>query len=153
MRKHSFYWAVQSMVMSQTGLSLRAVTHNGWAHWMLQVLQVTIVLSAYLQIVTGVHTQVTADSKLNDSPARFPNRFPHSRHRLVVADPSPQIHLLQFAIHKNCKATCPKVENEILNIVHVQLVFTCWKLGPWWIILYSCHNLIYSYSCPNLSLA
>ena len=25
-----------------------------------------------------------------------------------------------IAIHKNCKTTCPKVENEISNIVHVQ---------------------------------
>ena len=32
----------------------------------------------------------------------------------------PPIHLLRFAIHKNCKTTCPEVENEILNIVHVQ---------------------------------
>ena len=32
----------------------------------------------------------------------------------------PLIHLLRFAIHKNGKTTCPKVENEILNIVHVQ---------------------------------
>ena len=34
----------------------------------------------------------------------------------------PPIHLLQFAIHKNCKTTCPKVENEISNIVHVQCI-------------------------------
>ena len=32
------------------------------------------------------------------------------------------IHLLRFAIHKNCKTTYPKVENEILNIVHVQCI-------------------------------
>ena len=47
---------------------------------------------------------------------------PHSRNRLVVADPKPPIHSLHFAIHKNCKTTCPKVENEILNIVHVQCI-------------------------------
>ena len=40
----------------------------------------------------------------------------------MVADPSPPIHLLRFAIHKNCKTTCPKVENEISNIVHVQCI-------------------------------
>ena len=35
----------------------------------------------------------------------------------------PQIHLLWFAIHKKCKTIqCPKVENEILNIVHVQCI-------------------------------
>ena len=50
-----------------------------------------------------------------------PDPVSHSRHRPVVADPSPQIIiLLQFAIHKNCKVTGPKVENEIMNIVHVQ---------------------------------
>ena len=36
---------------------------------------------------------------------------PHSRHRLAVADPWAPIHLLQFAIHKNCKTTCLKVGN------------------------------------------
>ena len=34
----------------------------------------------------------------------------------------PPIHLLRFAIHKHCKTTCPKVENEILNIVRVQCI-------------------------------
>ena len=32
------------------------------------------------------------------------------------------IHLLWFAIHKNRKTTCPKVENEISNIVLVQFI-------------------------------
>ena len=42
-----------------------------------------------------------------------------------------------------CKTTCSKVENEILNIVQVPcMIFTCWKLGPWWVI-YSCPTLIY----------
>ena len=34
------------------------------------------------------------------------------------------IHLLWFAIHKNRKTTCPKVENEILNIVHTCTVYS-----------------------------
>ena len=34
----------------------------------------------------------------------------------IMVDPKPPIHLLHFAIHKKCKTTCPKVENEILNI-------------------------------------
>ena len=50
---------------------------------------------------------------------------PHSRHRLAVADPSPQINLLHFAIHKNCKTTGLKLENEIWNIVYMySVVFT-----------------------------
>ena len=59
----------------------------------------------------------------------FPNSVPHSRHRLARADPSPQIHLLQFAIHKNCKAAGSKVENEISNIVHVQCSLHLQKAG------------------------
>ena len=40
--------------------------------------------------------------------------------RLAVVDPSPQTHLLQFAIHKIVKLqVLLKVENEISNIVHV----------------------------------
>ena len=47
-------------------LLLRAITCNtchSWAQWMLQVY---ILLSVYSEIATGVHTQVTADQKLND---------------------------------------------------------------------------------------
>ena len=46
---------------------------------------------------------------------------PHSRHRLAVADPSPQsiYYNLQFTRIVR-KTTCPVVENEIWNIVHVQ---------------------------------
>ena len=59
----------------QAGLSLRAVTRNtchGWAQWVSRELQFSVVnvLSVYSLIVTGVHTRVTADSKLNDNPGQ-----------------------------------------------------------------------------------
>ena len=48
------------------------------------------------------------------------NPVPHSRHRLMVVDPSPQTIYFNLQFTKIVKTTCPKVENEILNIVHVQ---------------------------------
>ena len=67
---------------------------------------------------------------------------PHSKHRLEVADPSPQIHLLRFAIHKNCKTTCPKVENEISNIVHVQCILHLLKARTTMANIFLSHSYI-----------
>ena len=75
----------------------------------------------------------------------FPNSVPYSRHRLAVADPSPQ------SIYCNSQ-NCKNYEYKAQSTVQCTVVFTCWKLGPRWVI-YSCHIFIYSYSCQNLSLA
>ena len=73
----------------------------------------------------------------------IPNWVPHSRHRLVVADPSPQS---IYCSSQNCKTMGIK-----LTVLY-SVVFTCWKPGPRWVI-YSSHTLIYLYSHQNLSLA
>ena len=51
------------------------------------------------------------------------NPVPHSRHRLVVADPSPQSTYCGLQFTKIVKLL-PKVENEISNIVHVHAVYS-----------------------------
>ena len=69
------------------------------------------------------------------------NPVPHSRHRLVVADPKPTNPFI--AIHKNCKTSGPKVENEISNIVHAQFSFhlTVFVLQEtWWCHFYFQHK-------------
>ena len=73
---------------------------------------------------------------------------PHSRHRLVVVDPSPPImHLLWFAIiRKNCKTTCPKVENEISNIVHVQRILHLLKARTTMDNIFFSHSYIFVFS-------
>ena len=48
----------------------------------------------------------------------YSSPVPHSRHRLGVVD------LLQFAIHQNCKTTCPKVENVISSITLILICIT-----------------------------
>ena len=62
----------------------------------------------------------------------IPNSVPHSRHRLAMVDLSPQS---IYCNSQNCKTMGIKLK------VLYSVVFTCWKLGPRWII-YSCHILI-----------
>ena len=64
----------------------------------------------------ATHTLHPYNKKL---PISYP--VPHSRHRLAVADPSPNPFITVCNL-QNCKTTCPKVGNEILNIVHVQFI-------------------------------
>ena len=59
----------------------------------------------------------------------------------------PIMHLLRFAIiHKNCKTTCPKVENEISNIVHVQCILHLLKAGTTMDNIFFSHSYIFVFS-------
>ena len=59
------------------------------------------------------------------SSITIPNPVPHSRHRLPVANPSPNLQFKKIKI--GIKTTGPiKVENEVLNIIRMySVVLTC----------------------------
>ena len=63
------------------------------------------------------------------------NPVPHSRHRLVVADPSPQSIYCGLQFTKIVKLL-PKVENEISNIVHVHCIVHLLKARTRWILAF-----------------
>ena len=76
---------------------------------------------------------------------------PHSKHRLAVADPSPQsiYYNLQFTRIVR-KTTCPVIENEIWNIVHVQCSLHLLKARTMMDNIFLSHSYIFIFPPKSL---
>ena len=97
------------------------------------------------------HSYLSKPILITCAGTRYSYPVPHSKHRLVVADPSPQP-FIAICNSKNCKTTGPKVENEILNIVHVQCSLHLLKARTTMDDIFLSHSYILVFP-PNLSLA